>query len=637
MIEQLNRRYRKTLSDKQVTYHNWVMKEENAYFKEERAKKEFNNRCDVCVLYSSQGELSQRAEEVIMDFFEKNPMTQMAYGDEDVMEEIDGERSLPWFKPDWSPDTFQSFFYLGSVIAVRKDIIPHKNTDQIPDKISYDELGSHEEFMELIYNVVLQCGGFAKKSHINPTIAHIPFMLYHNNSQSTINRYLSWENTGVIKCNTEKIKESTLSIIIPSKDNVTVLKNALSSILEQKYSNQIEVLIIDNGSSINNKVEIEKFIQEICHNNTIEINYIYQPMDFNFSKMCNKGAQLAKGEFLLFLNDDVTLCQQDTLKTMVKHASNEYTGMVGLKLYYPNSIQIQHAGIVNLPMGPVHKLQFLTDDRNYYFGRNLANHNVLAVTGACFMVEKHKYVETGGFYEKLQVAFNDVDLCFSLEELGYYNVILNSCYAYHHESLSRGGDETEEKLSRLMEERVKLYARHPQLEGKDPYYPYKLNHDGLDTRIRPAYITAKNYVTPAIIQPITDMKDSMDDYREDGCLLISIEQSNEHIIQGYGVVLGDNNACYEKRIVLKLEEQNDELKEAKDWLMVGPLLPQYRPDLEENMPDQQHVALSGFAIRLDNQAFNQGTSQKYRIGMIARHKITKTKLINWTNTFIPLI
>ena len=645
MIEQLNRRYRKTLSDKQVTYHNWVMKEETAFFKEMTPKMENNNGCDLYIFYSSQGKLSHRAEEVIWDFFAKHPMVQMAYGDEDVEDTTDGERRLPWFKPDWSPDTFRSFFYLGSVIVVRKGIIKqliehkvlHNIPDNIPCRISYDEIGNNEEILELMYHIVLQCEGFAKKSHLNPTIAHIPFILYHCNSRRAIKRYLSWSKTDVIKCMLEKKRAATLSIIIPSKDNVAVLKNVLFSILEQTYLNHIEVLIIDNGSAKKNKEEIENFIEDICHDNSIEINYNYEPMDFNFSEMCNKGAQLAKGEYLLFLNDDVTLCQQDTLTIMAKHASANYTGMVGLKLYYPNSIQIQHAGISNLPMGPVHKLQFLTDDRNYYFGRNIANYNVLAVTGACFMVEKRKFVEAGGFFEKLQVAFNDVDLCFSLEKLGYYNMLLNSCYAYHHESLSRGGDETEEKLSRLMEERTKLYARHPQLEGKDPYYPYQLNHNGLDTRIRPAYITAKNYVTPAVAQPITDRMDSINEYREDACLLISIEQSNPHVIQGYSVVLGDNNACYDKQIVLKLEPQNDELIETKDWLIVGPLLPQYRPDLEENMPDQQNVALSGFAIRLDCQVAKHETPKKYRIGIIARHKITKTKLINWTNIFFPLV
>ncbi len=646
MIQQLNRRYRKTLSNKQITYHNWVVEEETSFLNENKSKTELDNGCDLCILHSSQGRLSYKAEEVIRNFLENHPTVQLVYGDEDVQKTTGDERSFPWFKPDWSPDTFQSFFYLGSVIGVRKDIIKQLlQQDKIPDKISYEEFGSNEVIMELIQKIVLQCGGFAKKSHINPTIAHIPFVLYHCKSQNVIESYLSWNKTSVIKPISDKKLPSTLSIIIPSKDNISVLKKAISSILEQKYNNNIEVLIIDNGSSEKNKEEIEKHIKDIYlvllnenEKKNIEINYIYEPMEFNFSKMCNKGAHLAKGEFLLFLNDDVTLCQQDTLTTMVEHASAEYTGMVGLKLYYPDSVQIQHAGISNLPMGPVHKLQFLMDDRNYYFGRNTVNYNVLAVTGACFMIEKRKFIEVGCFFEQLQVAFNDVDICFSLEELGYYNVLLNSWYAYHHESLSRGGDETEEKLGRLMEERTKLYTRHPQLEGKDPYYPYQLNHDGLDTRIRPAYITAKNYATLAEIHPITDIIDSIEDYRQDACLLISIEQCNNHAMQGYAVVLGDDNACYDKQIILKLESQNDELIEIKDCLIVGPLLPQYRPDLEENMKDQQNVALSGFSIKYNlHKVADQVTPKKYRVGIIARHKITKTKLINWTNTFFPLV
>lgn len=128
--------------------------------------------------------------------------------------------------------------------------------------------------------------------------------------------------------------------------------------------------------------------------------------------MCNRGAELAEGKFLLFLNDDIEVCGNDWLDKMVIRAMQPYVGSVGLKLYYPDSVKIQHDGIVNLPVGPVHKLQFMEDDKSYYFGRNRFDLNCVAVTGACLLIRTEVFRETGGFREALRVAYNDVDLGF---------------------------------------------------------------------------------------------------------------------------------------------------------------------------------------------------------------------------------
>ena len=122
-------------------------------------------------------------------------------------------------------------------------------------------------------------------------------------------------------------------------------------------------------------------------------------------------------------------------------ASLDYTGAVGAKLYYPNSTIIQHCGIINIQQGTLFICFGGCDDNNlYYFGRNRLDFNVIAVTGACLMVDKKKFQEIGGFDEKLAVTYNDVDLCFKLLEHGYYNVVRNDAILYHHESISRGND-----------------------------------------------------------------------------------------------------------------------------------------------------------------------------------------------------
>lgn len=207
-------------------------------------------------------------------------------------------------------------------------------------------------------------------------------------------------------------------------------------------------------------------------------------MEFNFSKMCNIGAKEASGELLLFLNDDIEISEavkqnpnltapvSQWLSILAGQAQVSYTGAVGCKLYYPGGIQFQHAGVLNLPIGPGHCLYGMGDDLNYYYGRNLLDYNFCAVTGACLMVERKKFDEAGGFDEELVVAYNDVALCFSLLELGYHNVLRNDVALVHHESVSRGLDRaSEEKEERRKREMEKLYEKHPKFSGGyDPCY-----------------------------------------------------------------------------------------------------------------------------------------------------------------------
>ena len=281
-------------------------------------------------------------------------------------------------------------------------------------------------------------------------------------------------------------------MIIPSKDNPSVLGKCLRSLTQRpEGSVPVEILLIDNGSNEENRKKTEQLVEEIRTAGT-PIRYVYEPAEFNFSTMCNRGAELADGKLLLFLNDDIELCENDWLDKMVSRALQPYVGSVGLKLYYPDSVKIQHDGIVNLPVGPVHKLQFMEDDRSYYFGRNRFTQDCVAVTGACLLIRTEVFREAGGFREVLRVAYNDVELGFRLLEMGYYNVVWNDRFAYHHESLSRGSDESPEKMQRLVQERELLYQMHPQFRGEDPFYPKGLNREGLDSRVVPAYLTDRN-------------------------------------------------------------------------------------------------------------------------------------------------
>lgn len=631
LVKQFELQYVKELEEKKVTYEEWLAGGRGSDFHPNGAKAQSEG--SILLLQAREGVLAQGAEDCIRSYFDEHPEVLIAYGDEDVQDPSDGTLLAPWFKPDWSPDTFLSEMYWGNVIAVRRAWLEKQNDISI-EELTADSL-SDEDLQKGLAKLAVAAGGFEAGCQ---AIGHIPNVVFHANSlkEQERCRALSMEQSVERLRGKEKsVARSMVSIIIPSKDHPGILRQGLQAIYDTLGKAGVEILVVDNGSSENNRRSIEAFLKEA----PVPAAYLYEPMEFHFSRMCNLGAQHAKGEFLLFLNDDVEMRCEGWLERMVEKASRPYAGAVGMKLYYPDSVRIQHDGIVNLPMGPVHKLQFLEDDKEYYYGYNTIDRNVLAVTGACLMVHRDKFRQAGGMSEELPVAFNDVDLCYTLWELGYHNIVLNSVHAWHHESLSRGDDESPQKLKRLMNEKEKLYRKHSELkEGRDPYYTEALNRDGLDTGIRPAYITAGNHIQ--VSAPVKKQL-NLGKYRRDNCLLYRVERCEEACIQGYGVVLGDNNACYERMLVLWRQEEivaegrepgftEPVFKEPEGQITCFciPLSGQYRPDLGENMPDQSNVELCGFWWKPLPGSLPPG---RYRLGMTACSKTGRIKLINWSS------
>lgn len=625
LTKRCEQQYEKELAAKSVTYEEWLAGHDSDLGTRGQAAGRQQDGT-ILLLQASDGVLASGAEDRIRSYFDKHPEVMIAYGDEDVQDPVTCELRIPWFKPDWSPDTFLSEMYWGNVVAIRKEWL--ENLQDVKAEDLTEEALSDEALKEVLAKLAVAAGGFKPGCQ---AIGHIPYVLFHADStdQQTGCRALCMKDAVERLLGKESKATPMVSVIIPSKDHPEILKQGLQSVYDTLGEGICEILVVDNGSSQDNRKQIEEFLKEA----PVSITYVYEPMEFHFSKMCNLGAQHAKGEFLLFLNDDVEMRCKGWMERMVEKASQPHAGAVGMKLYYPDSVRMQHDGIVNIPMGPVHKLQFLEDDQQYYYGYNTIDRNALAVTGACLMVHREKYVQAGGMSEELPVAFNDVDLCFRLWELGYHNIILNSIYGWHHESLSRGDDESPQKLKRLLGEKEKLYRKHPQLkEGRDPYYSESLNRDGLDTGIRPAYVTAGNRIQTSV--PVKKKLD-LGKYRRDNCLLYRVERCEEECIQGYGVVLGDNNACYDRTLVLwNPEEACPEQKalfpepEGKITCYCIPLSGQYRPELTENMIDQSNVALCGFWWKPQPGSLPEG---RYRLGMIACSKIGGTRLINWSS------
>lgn len=662
-----DKRYERALAARKMTYSQWIEEKEKPWRAEERSKTEEERsraeersnaqeerdraeersdaeekkdsaealETELVSFCGKDGEITSLAENAVKQYFISHPQAVLVYGDEDVKAE--GKRKSPWFKPDWSPDTLRAWFYLGHTAFVRRDWLLTQvgQLEELQEELLTEERSkelskvisslSEKERQLLVCRLCELAGGFEKKSN---RIGHIPQILFHSKSIEEQRRFLDapiagyekqWER---LESSKEEVRTG-VCVIIPSKDHPALLEQCISSVLatcgeefllDTGFSAQeisLEFIIVDNGSTEENKQRIEAFLSGL----PVKNQYLYQPMEFDFARMCNLGAKAAAGKLLLFLNDDVECREAGWLVQMVKTALRPYVGAVGLKLYYPGGKKLQHDGIVNLPMGPVHKLQFLIDDREYYFGRNTKDCNVLAVTGACLMVARERFQEAGGMCEELKVAFNDVDLCFQLWKLGYKNVVINSSSAWHHESLSRGNDEAKEKLSRLRKERRILYERQEELSGWDPYYPQGLSGEFLDTGIRFSYLTGGNHLQEGE-EALTSFTEETA-FREDPCLMIRIERCDSEILTGWCCVLGDDNACYDKYLLLK-----DKDGKTERLLLQG----QYRPDLEENMPDQKNVALSGFEVHLPETILSGKL-----LGAAAVNRITGLKLLSFSN------
>ena len=586
------------------------------------------------ILKKSDGKLSKKSVEKISFEFLRNKNLIVIYSDEDIMDET-GYRKDPWFKPDWAPDDFLSYFYFGGMCAIRTDAFL-----ELPPR-------DDEGIYDYMYKLLLFNRAFDKhpKNDGNPAkyedfaverVLHIPEVLFHGSSST-----YEWIKTCKIKSEIrQRSDEALISIIIPSKDHPDILLRCIDSLIEKtKLPENIkyELIVVDNGSNDANRTLLEGVLKNYG------AKYIYEKKDFNFSYMCNKGAASSKGNYLLFLNDDMEIIESDWLLKLVSKAFLPYAGCVGCKLLYPDSDTIQHAGITNLRIGPAHKLQFLSDSEDHYFGRNRYVHDMLAVTGACLLINRDIFNEVGGFDETLAVAFNDVDLCYSVYEKGYYNIERCDVKLYHHESLSRGNDaKSEEKQLRLNKEKDYLYEKHEVLYGRDPFYNVNLTTDMWEYEYAPKY----HYEVKLDKKwaKVTDITDVINAARLDKCVRVGMEcamdifkwkygvskekssiscPSNEdsgYYFQGYTFVIGADNACFERQLFLK--------NTASGRFYGIEVDKEFRPDIAGNVPDQLNVDLAGYTAKIKADILPEG---HYQFGMYMKDNTSSLRLYNMSN------
>lgn len=265
-----------------------------------------------------------------------------------------------------------------------------------------------------------------------------------------------------------------VSIIIPTKDRADLLEMCLKSLQAKTSYTNYEVIIVDNGS-------VEPATQALFDRlQAPRFKVVRDDSPFNYSALNNSAARLARGELLCLMNNDIEILTPDWLEEMVSFAWREDVGCVGARLWYPDG-RLQHGGCV-IGVGGIagHSHKYLSRGQVGYFARAVLHQSFSAVTAACLLVRRSIFEQMGGLDEQLVVAFNDVDFCLRVQAAGYRNVWTPYAEMNHHESASRGEEDSPEKIARFKREIDYMKARWGDSLLNDPTYSHNLTLDGED-------------------------------------------------------------------------------------------------------------------------------------------------------------
>ena len=441
---------------------------------------------EFVALLDNDDELAINAFYEVVKVLNENPELDLIYSDEDKID-MDGNRSDPAFKPDWSPDLLLGTNYISHLGVYRRSIL--------------EEIGGFRKGYEgsQDYDLVLR---FTEKT-TKERIKHIPKVLYYWRMLPTstavdqgskgyafeaglravqdalVRRGINGHAThgaanGLYDVYYDIKSDKLVSIIIPTKNGYKDVQRCVSSIIEKTTYQNYEIIMADNGSTDPKMHELyAEFEQQLPGRFFVESIDI----PFNFSTINNRAVKKAHGEYLLFLNNDTEVITENWLTLMVSFAQQERIGCVGAKLLYPNNT-VQHAGVI-LGLGGVagHGHYGYPHGDLGYFGRLAINVNYSAVTAACLLMKKADFDVVGGFEEAFTVAFNDVDLCLKVQALGRDNVWLHEAELYHFESQTRGYDDKGKKKKRFEQEKVMMEEKWGPLIENDPFYNPNLTRD----------------------------------------------------------------------------------------------------------------------------------------------------------------
>ena len=425
----------------------------------------------VCVLEPG-NKLTNNAFFKTCEFLNKNTDSEIIYTDSDNLDK-NGNRINPFFKPDWSPYLFFSINYLGPLCFIRKEIFNKLPLDKISNStLHYETILKATEISKKIKHVSLPLCSVQQKPFSNQFLEKKK-ILSNYFKQKKINAAVnSSMDSDIFNIKFNFENNPLVSIIIPTKNNRRILNRCIQSI--QKYTSykNFEIIIIDNNST---DPSTKSYYQSLPY------TVLDYKDSFNFSKMNNYAVKHAKGDFLLFLNDDTRVLEPDWLQEMIGVCSQNDVGAVGAKLVYSDNT-IQHAGIVILETGAgFHPFQQLLQDSDRYFNFINVMRDCSAVTGACLMTKKEIFTKVNGFDDDFDLYYGDADLCLRIIDSGYHVV-----YAPSAKLLHEGSHSIKTSLSSLaphpvahfaVENHFQFIKKWPLVKDGDQFYNKNLSWD----------------------------------------------------------------------------------------------------------------------------------------------------------------
>ena len=415
----------------------------------------------------------------------RSPELQFLYSDEDKLDAL-GRRCHPYFKPDWNEDLFSSQNYINHLSIYGTELMRKVGG------FRKDLEGSQD------YDLIWRC-----LEQIRPEeIRHIPHVLYHwrmapestatavaakpyahQTAMRAVQEHFDRMNI-LAKAEEDQViylrakyapppDNPLVSIIIPTRDRVEFLRKCVESIRANTDYSNFEIIILDNESR---DLQTLEYFSQLSQSARAEIHKVEGA--FNFSRLNNIGVKHARGVFIALLNNDLEVKNSGWLTEMLRHGARPEIGVVGARLWYPDG-SMQHGGVILGPGGVASHVHWGSPNEHGSFARAHLTQNFSAVTGACILVRKQLYEQLGGFDEtNLAVTFNDVDFCLRVTKAGYRIVWTPHAELYHHESASRGLEDTEAKQKRFLSEVDFMKTRWTREIEADPCYNPNLSVEG---------------------------------------------------------------------------------------------------------------------------------------------------------------
>ena len=378
------------------------------------------------------------------------------YSDEDKRDP-GGALVSPFFKPDWSPDLQNSSNYVTHFSVYRREIVEEAGgfRTEFDGSQDYDLALRVTErtdrighVRKVLYTWRMVPGSAAASSEAKPyAYEAAKKALTESLNRRGIDGWVEDGKTmGWYRIRYRIPGEPLVSAIIPTRDRADLLAKCLDKLQDSSYE-RIEIIVVDNGS-------VEEATRDLL--NSRDLKVVRDGGDFNFSRLINAGANAAKGDYLLLLNNDVEAINDDWVEAMLEHAQRPEIGVVGARLLYPTG-RPQHEGVA---LGIGGTFAGHVDWRDY-LGLSHAVRNCSAVTAAAALTRRSVFDELGGFDEAFRVAYGDVDYCLRARERGYLVVYTPYAALYHHESATRGNNHPPED---------ETLARKRWGQLVDPYY-----------------------------------------------------------------------------------------------------------------------------------------------------------------------